>query len=197
MAFAARRDGDWHVAALRLGNQSLHHVLREERTVAGKAGEPARVGAVRAHPFEAAEDSGQRPQESADAIGDHLASQSVETLQVAIRIDDEFIDLRPRACNRAFDESLAAQFQERFVRAAHAPRLAARQDQTNCVGCDARLPSLNLNCQNNPTILPSGPTSMASADGTLGSPGMVMISPQIATTNSAPADSLTSRTLIV
>ena len=45
--------------------------------------------------------------------------------------------------------------------------------------------------------LPSGPTSMASAAGTLGSPGMVMISPQIATTNSAPAESRTSRTLIV
>src|SRR5207342_2316544 len=51
--------------------------------------------------------------------------------------------------------------------------------------------------QNNPTIRPSGPTSMASAAGTLGRPGMVMISPQIATTNSAPAESRTSRTLIV
>ena len=51
--------------------------------------------------------------------------------------------------------------------------------------------------QNNPTILPSGPTSMASAAGTLGRPGIVMISPQMATTNSAPAESRTSRTLIV
>src|SRR6185503_2056846 len=48
--------------------------------------------------------------------------------------------------------------------------------------------------QNNPTILPSAPTSMLSADGTFGRPGMVMISPQIATMNSAPADSRTSRT---
>src|SRR5712691_1950593 len=55
----------------------------------------------------------------------------------------------------------------------------------------------NVHAQNNPTIFPSGPTSMASAAGTLGRPGMVMISPQIATTNSAPADSRTSRTLMV
>src|SRR3982751_4636403 len=48
--------------------------------------------------------------------------------------------------------------------------------------------------QNNPTILPSAPTSMESADGTFGRPGIVMISPQIATTNSAPAESLTPRT---
>jgi hypothetical protein len=50
--------------------------------------------------------------------------------------------------------------------------------------------------QNNPTIRPSGPMSIAFADGTFGSPGMVMISPQIATTNSAPAESRTSRTLM-
>jgi hypothetical protein len=37
-------------------------------------------------------------------------------------------------------------------------------------------------------------TSMELADGTLGRPGMVMISPQIATMNSAPAESRTSRT---
>src|SRR4051812_15996345 len=48
--------------------------------------------------------------------------------------------------------------------------------------------------QNNPTILPSAPTSMESAAGTFGRPGIVMISPQIATTNSAPALSRTSRT---
>jgi hypothetical protein len=48
--------------------------------------------------------------------------------------------------------------------------------------------------QNSPTIFPSGLTSIASAAGTLGRPGIVMISPQIATTNSAPAESRTSRT---
>src|SRR5215218_4466598 len=48
--------------------------------------------------------------------------------------------------------------------------------------------------QNNPTIFPSAPTSIESADGTLGKPGIVMISPQIATMNSAPAESRTSRT---
>src|SRR5258706_16063613 len=112
MAFAARRNGDWRVAALRFGNEPLNHIGGEERTVAGKAGEPARVGAVRAHPFEAAEDSVQRPQESADTIRDYFAAQGRETLQVAIRIEDEFIDLRPRACNCAFDESRSAQFQE-------------------------------------------------------------------------------------
>ncbi len=51
--------------------------------------------------------------------------------------------------------------------------------------------------QNSPTIWPSAPTSIESAAGTLGRPGMVMISPQIATTNSAPADSRTSRTLMM
>jgi hypothetical protein len=40
-------------------------------------------------------------------------------------------------------------------------------------------------------------TSIESADGTLGRPGMVMISPQIATMNSAPAESRTSRTGMV
>ena len=51
--------------------------------------------------------------------------------------------------------------------------------------------------QNNPTILPCALTSIESAAGTRGRPGMVMISPQIATTNSAPAESRTSRTLMV
>ena len=37
---------------------------------------------------------------------------------------------------------------------------------------------------------------MASAAGTLGRPGMVMMSPVMATMNSAPAESRTSRTLI-
>ena len=41
------------------------------------------------------------------------------------------------------------------------------------------------------------PMSIESAAGTRGRPGMVMISPQIATTNSAPAESRTSRTLTV
>ena len=50
--------------------------------------------------------------------------------------------------------------------------------------------------QNNPTIRPSAPTSIWSAAGTLGRPGMVMISPQIATMNSAPADSRASRTVM-
>jgi hypothetical protein len=94
----------------RFGNESLHHVGGKEGTIASKACEPARMWAVRAHPFEAAEDSGQRPQESADAVGDHLAAQTIETFEVAIRIDDEFADLRPRVRDRPFDQSLAAQF---------------------------------------------------------------------------------------
>src|SRR6266850_7514543 len=48
--------------------------------------------------------------------------------------------------------------------------------------------------QNSPTIRPSGVISILFADGIFGSPGMVMMSPQIATTNSAPADKRTSRT---
>ncbi len=43
-----------------------------------------------------------------------------------------------------------------------------------------------------PTTLPST-RSILTADGTLGSPGMVMMSPQTMTTNSAPAFSRTSR----
>ena len=39
--------------------------------------------------------------------------------------------------------------------------------------------------------------SILSAEGTFGRPGMVMTSPQITTTNSAPAASRTSRTLTV
>ena len=44
MAFAARGNGDFHVAALRFGNESRHHVGRKERAVASKACEPACVG---------------------------------------------------------------------------------------------------------------------------------------------------------
>src|SRR5437660_6178891 len=60
-----------------------------------------------------------------------------------------------------------------------------------------QLNTLTRSYQNSPTIRPSAPTSIESAAGTLGSPGMVMISPQIATTNSAPAESRTSRTVTV
>src|SRR5258706_15125199 len=49
--------------------------------------------------------------------------------------------------------------------------------------------------QNNPTMRPSSSTSIASDEGVAGRPGMVRISPQIITTNSAPAANRTSRTL--
>src|SRR6201996_8631786 len=48
--------------------------------------------------------------------------------------------------------------------------------------------------QNRPSISPSSPRVMDSAAGTRGRPGMVMMSPQIATTKPAPADRRTSRT---
>ena len=44
-------------------------------------------------------------------------------------------------------------------------------------------------------MFPSSSTSIAADEGTLGSPGMVMMSPQTKTTNSAPAASRTSRML--
>ena len=47
--------------------------------------------------------------------------------------------------------------------------------------------------QKRPTIWPSASRSMASAAGTLGSPGMVMISPVRQTMKPAPAETLTSR----
>ena len=46
-------------------------------------------------------------------------------------------------------------------------------------------------------ILPSASSWMLLAAGTRGKPGIVMMSPQITTTNSAPAESRTSRTGIV
>src|SRR5688572_5081426 len=42
--------------------------------------------------------------------------------------------------------------------------------------------------QKSPSMVPSGSTRMDSAAGTLGSPGMVMMSPARATTNPAPAE---------
>src|SRR5918992_423859 len=47
--------------------------------------------------------------------------------------------------------------------------------------------------QNKPSICPCSLRRMLLAEGTLGKPGMVMISPVITTINSAPAASLTSR----
>src|ERR1700724_1560055 len=59
------------------------------------------------------------------------------------------------------------------------------------------LSSLHFDARNQkrPVMRPSSVTSMLLAAGVRESPGKVMISPQIATTNSAPADSRTSRTL--
>ena len=51
-----------------------------------------------------------------------------------------------------------------------------------------------ISSQNNPSISPSSRRWIASAAGTRGRPGIVMMSPQIATTKPAPADSRTSRT---
>ena len=48
--------------------------------------------------------------------------------------------------------------------------------------------------QNSPSITPVGVERIVSAEGARGRPGMVMISPQIATTKPAPAASRTSRT---
>ena len=47
--------------------------------------------------------------------------------------------------------------------------------------------------QNNPTILASSFTSIAFAEGTFGSPGIVIALPQTSTINSAPAASCTSQ----
>src|SRR5205807_7076860 len=93
-------------------------------------------------------------------------------------------DLRSRTRDHVFQQWLPPEGQHGLVGAVHTPPLPTREDHSN----DA------AGRQNRPMILPSAPTSMASAAGTLGSPGMVMTSPQIATTNSAPADSRTSRT---
>jgi hypothetical protein len=49
--------------------------------------------------------------------------------------------------------------------------------------------------QKSPTTFPSASMSMAFAAGVFGRPGIVMMSPQIITMNSAPAESRTSRIL--
>ena len=51
---------------------------------------------------------------------------------------------------------------------------------------------MNYFYQNNPAISLFSSSPIASAAGTLGRPGIVIISPHTTTTNSAPADSLTS-----
>ena len=48
--------------------------------------------------------------------------------------------------------------------------------------------------QNSPSIWPCASSRIFAAEGRRGKPGMVMTSPQIATTKPAPADSRTSRT---
>jgi hypothetical protein len=50
------------------------------------------------------------------------------------------------------------------------------------------LETLTLLCQERPVMSPAGPTDMLSAAGTFGRPGIVMMSPVLATTNPAPAD---------
>src|SRR5699024_1734020 len=50
--------------------------------------------------------------------------------------------------------------------------------------------------QNRPVIRPSSVTSMLTAAGVLGRPGMVMMLPQMTTTKPAPAARRTSRTFI-
>src|SRR5579864_9012238 len=54
--------------------------------------------------------------------------------------------------------------------------------------------SFSAQGQNSPVMRPSSLKSMLLAAGTRGRPGIVMISPHTATMNSAPADSLISRT---
>ena len=49
--------------------------------------------------------------------------------------------------------------------------------------------------QNRPVILPFSSTSIFSAAGTLGRPGMVRMSPVRATMNPAPAETFTFRTV--
>src|SRR3954447_21171989 len=69
-------------------------------------------------------------------------------------------------------------------------------DQFSGVGQDLCLVEFHQHApaQNSPVIRPSSVRSMLLAAGTRGRPGIVMISPQTATMNSAPADSLISRT---
>lgn len=54
-------------------------------------------------------------------------------------------------------------------------------------------PDFGMADQNSPSIFPLASIRMDSAAGVRGNPGIVIISPQIATTNPAPAANRTSR----
>ena len=186
---AALRDRDQASCSPRQIDQRRHHVesgtaasrRQSSRASAHSAGWPASIPAPRESPPAA---QGIPARVSATTGRPNGAKRSGSPLALMIRSPD----LRSRARNRTREKRLPAEHEQRLVAAAHAAGLAAGEDDADCV---------RHRSQNSPTILPSAPTSMASAAGTFGRPGIVMISPQIATTNSAPADSRTSRTLIV
>ena len=82
-------------------------------------------------PFHAGEHAGERPGKARDRIGGDRRAEPGEAARIAIGVDHQARGLRRGAFDDAFENRPAAEQTQAFVAAAHAPRLAAGEQDAD------------------------------------------------------------------
>ena len=112
-------DGELRTVALQRLAQAQDEIGGQERRIAGNGGhEPA------TRMREPSLESGERPRESRDLVGDHAVAECAVGVEVAVGVDEELVDLRREALDRVRDHRLAAEGLQSLVHPAHAATLA-------------------------------------------------------------------------
>ena len=87
------------------------------------------AGTVHGSPFQAGQHAGERAREVRDRVGEHGQAEGGEAGRVAVGVEHQSADLRPRALDDVAQDRPPAQRAQALVAAAHAPRQAAGQQQ--------------------------------------------------------------------
>ena len=96
--------------------------------------DPGVAGPVRRGPVQAGQDAGERTGEIGDGVGDHGQAEGREPPGVAVGVEHERVHLRPGALDHLREQRPPAERPQAFVAAAHAPRLAAGEQEAADAG---------------------------------------------------------------
>ena len=107
------------------GMQPRHQIGRQQRRVAGRRHDPARVGRIGRRPAHAGQHAGERADEAVDRVGHDRQPEGRKARGIAVGIDDHGADLGPQPADDVGQHGPAGELEQPLVAAAHAARLAA------------------------------------------------------------------------
>src|SRR5580704_19206105 len=123
--------------------ETRYQILWQEWAISRYADKPFDGGRIRSRPIETCKDAGEGTGEIRHAVGDHGQAGIGKARGVAVGIDDDAAALRHQAREHTLQNAGAADLDARLVAAAHAPRQAAGEHETESRGCGhARFNSL-------------------------------------------------------